>query len=48
MGMSFYVAEGFQQHNFVYDIKEHIDQVINLLEQVVNYYAGMIRNIQGG
>jgi sulfite exporter TauE/SafE len=48
MGMSFYVADSFQQHNFIYDIKNQIDQIILFLEQMVNYYAGMIKNIQGG
>jgi sulfite exporter TauE/SafE len=48
MGMSFYVADSFQQHNFIYDIKNQIDQVIMFLEQMVNYYTGMIKNIQGG
>ncbi len=47
MGLSFYVAEGFQQHNFIYDIKNQIDQVILFLEQMVDYYTGMIKNIQG-
>ncbi|MEY3786353.1 MAG: hypothetical protein RLZ75_558 [Pseudomonadota bacterium] len=48
MGMSFYVADSFQQHNFIYDIKNQIDQVIMFLEQMVSYYTGMIKNIQGG
>ena len=47
MGMSFYVADSFQQHNFIYDIKGQIDQVIIFLKQMVDYYAGMIRSIQG-
>jgi sulfite exporter TauE/SafE len=46
MGMSFYVAESFPEHNFVYDIKDHIDHSIHFLEQMVDYYAGMIKNIQ--
>ncbi|MGR8998937.1 MAG: sulfite exporter TauE/SafE family protein [Gammaproteobacteria bacterium] len=46
MGMSFYVADGFQQHNFIHDIKNEIDAVILFLEQMVKYYAGMIKNIQ--
>jgi sulfite exporter TauE/SafE len=46
MGLSFYVAESFQQHNFIHDIKNEIDAVILFLEQMVNYYAGMIKNIQ--
>ena len=46
MGMSFYVADGFQQHNFIHDIKNEIDAVILFLGQMVNYYAGMIKNIQ--
>jgi sulfite exporter TauE/SafE len=46
MGMSFYVAESFQQHNFIHDIKNEIDAVILFLEQMVDYYAGMIKNIQ--
>ena len=48
MGMSFYVADSFQQHNFIYDIKNQIDQIILFLEQMVNYYTSMIKNIQGG
>ena len=47
MGMSFYVAESFQHHNFIHDIKNEIDAVILFLEQMVDYYAGMIKNIQG-
>ena len=47
MGMSFYVAENFQQHNFIHDIKNEIDAVILFLRQMVDYYAGMIKNIQG-
>jgi hypothetical protein len=46
MGMSFYVAESFPEHNFVYDIKDHIDHSIHFLEQMVDYYAGMIKNIK--
>jgi sulfite exporter TauE/SafE len=47
MGMSFYVADSFQQHNFIHDIKNEIDAVILFLRQMVDYYAGMIKNIQG-
>ncbi len=54
MGMSFYVAENFQQHNFIHDIKNEIDaaiiflgQMVEFLRQMVEYYTGMIRNIQG-
>ena len=47
MGMSFYVADSFQQHNFIHDIKNEIDAVIFFLKQMVDYYAGMIKNIQG-
>jgi len=46
MGMSFYVAENFQHHNFIHDIKNEIDTVILFLGQMVDYYAGMIKNIQ--
>jgi hypothetical protein len=46
MGMSFYVADSFQQHNFIYDIKHEIDAIILFLGQMVDYYAGMIKNIQ--
>jgi sulfite exporter TauE/SafE len=46
MGLSFYVAENFQQHNFIHDIKNEIDAVILFLGQMVDYYAGMIKNIQ--
>jgi len=47
MGMSFYVAESFPEHNFVYDIKDHIDHAIHFLEIMVDYYADMIKNIKG-
>ncbi|MDO9107288.1 MAG: sulfite exporter TauE/SafE family protein [Methylovulum sp.] len=47
MGLSFYVAESFQQHNFIHDIKNACDAAILFLEQMVDYYAGMIKNIQG-
>lgn len=46
MGLSFYVAENFQQHNFIHDIKNEIDAVILFLEHMVDYYSGMIKNIQ--
>ncbi|MFA5920586.1 MAG: sulfite exporter TauE/SafE family protein [Methylococcaceae bacterium] len=46
MGLSFYVAENFQQHNFIHDIKNEIDAVIFFLGQMVDYYAGMIKHIQ--
>lgn len=45
MGLSFYVAE-FQQHNFIHDLKYEIDTLIAMLRQVVDYYAGMIRDIE--
>ena len=47
MGMSFYVAESFQHHNFIHDIKNEIDAVILFLEHMVDYYTGLIKNIQG-
>jgi uncharacterized protein len=47
MGMSFYVAESFQHHNFIHDIKNEIDAVIFFLQQMVEYYTGLIKNIQG-
>ncbi|MEI6541993.1 MAG: sulfite exporter TauE/SafE family protein [Methylococcales bacterium] len=47
MGLSFYVADNFQQHNFLHDIKNEIDMIILFLEQMVDYYAGMIKSIQG-
>ena len=47
MGLSFYVADNFQQHNFIHDIKNEIDAVILFLRQMVDYYAGMIKNSQG-
>ncbi len=46
MGMSFYVAENFQHHNFIHDIKNEIDIVIKFLAQMLEYYSGMIGNIQ--
>jgi uncharacterized protein len=47
MGLSFYVAENFQQHNFIHDIKNEIDVVIMFLQHMVEYYSGMIKSIQG-
>ncbi len=47
MGLSFYVADSFQQHNFIHDIKHEIDIVILFLRQMVDYYADLIKNIQG-
>lgn len=47
MGMSFYVAENFQQLNFIHDIKNEIDAVITFLKKMVDYYSGMIKNTQG-
>ena len=48
MGLSFYVADNFQHHNFIHDIKNEIDAVIFFLKQMVEYYADLIKNIQGG
>jgi uncharacterized protein len=52
-GMSFYVAESFQHHNFIHDIKNEIDaviiflsQTVDFLKQMIDYYASMIKNIQ--
>ncbi|MFI3118615.1 MAG: sulfite exporter TauE/SafE family protein [Methylococcaceae bacterium] len=47
MGLSFYVAENFQQHNFIHDIKNEIDAVILFLQHMLEYYTGLIKNIQG-
>ena len=47
MGLSFYVAENFQHHNFIHDIKHEIDTVIFFLERMLEYYVGMIKNSQG-
>ena len=47
MGLSFYVADSFQHHNFIHDIKHEIDAVILFLRQMVDYYADLIKNIQG-
>jgi sulfite exporter TauE/SafE len=46
MGLSFYVAENFQEHNFIHDIKNEIDTVILFLGQMVEYYTDMIKSIQ--
>ena len=46
MGLSFYVADSFQHHNFIHDIKHEIDAVILFLGQMVDYYADLIKNIQ--
>jgi len=48
MGLSFYAAENFQQHNFIHDIKNEIDAVILFLQHMLEYYTGLIKNIQGG
>lgn len=45
MGMSFYVAENFQHHNFIHDIKNEIDTVIKFLVQMLEYYTGLIGSI---
>jgi len=45
MGMSFYVAENFQHHNFIHDIKNEIDAVIKFLVQMLEYYTSLIGNI---
>jgi sulfite exporter TauE/SafE len=46
IGMSFYVADSFQHHNFIHDIKNELDAVIRLLVQMIDYYSGMISSIQ--
>jgi sulfite exporter TauE/SafE len=46
MGLSFYAAEGFQQHNVIHDIKNQLDAVILFLQQMIEYYVGMIKSIQ--
>ena len=54
MGLSFYVADNFQHHNFIHDIKNEIDaaiiylgQLVEFLKQMMDYYAGMLKNSQG-
>lgn len=47
MGMSFYVAESFEHHNFIHDIKNEIDAVITFLKTMLDYYVDMIKNTQG-
>lgn len=46
MGMSFYVAESFEHHNFIHDIKNEIDTLIQFLKQMLDYYTDMIKNSQ--
>jgi sulfite exporter TauE/SafE len=46
MGLSFYVADSFHEHNFIHDIKNEIDTVILFLSQMVDYYSSMIKSIQ--
>lgn len=46
MGMSYYAAESFQHHNFIYDLKHEIDALILFLKQMLDYYSDMIRSIQ--
>ena len=54
MGLSFYVADNFQHHNFIHDIKNEIDaaiiylgQLVEFLKQMMDYYADMLKNSQG-
>ena len=54
MGLSFYVAENFQHHNFIHDIKNEIDtaiiflrHMIDFLKQMIDYYTDMLKNSQG-
>jgi sulfite exporter TauE/SafE len=54
MGLSFYVAENFQHHNFIHDIKNEIDaaimflrQAVEFLKQMIDYYTDMLKNSQG-
>jgi uncharacterized protein len=54
MGLSFYVADNFQHHNFIHDIKNEIDaaiiylgQLVEFLKEMMDYYAGMLKNSQG-
>lgn len=46
MGLTFYVAENFQEHNFIHDIKNEIDALILFLQQMLTYYTGLIEHIQ--
>ena len=53
MGLSFYVADNFQHHNFIHDIKNEIDaaiiylgQLVEFLKEMMDYYAGMLKNSQ--
>ena len=39
MGLSFYVADNFQQHNFIHDIKNEIDAVILFLPQLTPWHG---------
>jgi sulfite exporter TauE/SafE len=46
MGLSFYSQETFQHHNFVHDVKNEIDAVIMFLLQMLEYYKGLLNNLQ--
>jgi sulfite exporter TauE/SafE len=45
MGMAFYASD-FGQHNFIHDLKNEVDFLIGLLQRLLEYYAGMIRDIE--
>ncbi|MFI3123435.1 MAG: sulfite exporter TauE/SafE family protein [Methylococcales bacterium] len=46
MGLSFYSQETFQHHNFVHDVKNEIDAAIMFLLQMLEYYKGLLNNLQ--
>lgn len=45
-GLSFYVEEDFKHHNYLHMLKEKIDALIALLNQVVSYFSDLAANIQ--
>ena len=46
MGLSFYVTENFQQHNFLHDIKHEIDSIILFLKHAVEFLIVRLDTIQ--
>lgn len=45
-GLGFYVDQNFKHHNYFHTLKERIDALVQYLNQIMDYFADLISNIQ--
>lgn len=48
MGLMSYDPVSFMHHHFIYNLKNEIDTIIVFLQQMADYFVGMINDIQKG